>query len=157
MPTQPGMRAVRGGRDVDVDIDRSRFKRSLERYLRKRLERGLNDIVDAAIRKISRTQPVHVTSGGNVVGLAPSRPGEPPKVLTGRLRSSMTSATWRSSHLGWPIVHGRFGITADVPYAMALEFGRPGNAGNNPPPLAPRPYLRPTYYENRKMLLKKLG
>lgn len=157
MPTQPGMRAVRNGNDVDVDIDRSKFKRSLERYLRKRLEDGVNELVQAAIRKISRTQPTRVTSGGNVVGLAPSRPGTPPKVLTGRLRSSVEGATWRTSYLGWPVIHGRFGVTHDVPYALALEFGRPAGAGNNPPPLAPRPYLRPTYYENRKLLLRKLG
>lgn len=142
--------------EVDVRIDQQRFARHLGMYLRGRMGVITGKLVKATQRKISRTQPVRVMPSGRVVGLNPSRPGTPPKRLTGQLYRSIDGAVWSTRSGGWPIVHGRYGVLMGVPYALALEFGRPAGPNNQPPPMEPRPYLRPVLHEKQKSILRWL-
>lgn len=71
-------------------------------------------------------------------GQPPSRPGQPPHVLTGRLRQSITHDVRRD---GSTFI-GRVGT--NVEYARHLELGTRK--------MAPRPYLRPALLRERKRL-----
>ena len=80
-----------------------------------------------------------------IVGLNPSSPGQPPRVLTGRLRNSINHSVKRTAT--GVIVY----VGAYTPYARALELGNP--KGN----LEARPYLRPAIYTSRKKIVKLFG
>lgn len=94
------------------------------------------------VKKISRTQPKRRTKGGFLVGLDPSRPGEPPKVLYNRLRQTIQSFVERK---GRRIVAG---AGSPERYARRLEAGYVGtDAQGRRVSQAPRPYLRPSFLE----------
>lgn len=111
---------------------------------------GLHKIV---VGKISRSQPrkrMLSRSGRQyVIGLAPSAPGSPPKVLTARLRQGLDWEVIRKARE----VRGRVG--SNVKYHRALELGFTGkdSRGRNRN-LKARPHMRPSVKENKKKLLK---
>jgi phage gpG-like protein len=73
-------------------------------------------------------------------GVSPSVPGEPPGVLTGRLRASIATR----------VIPGNALVGTRVEYARALEFGyKPRN-------LAARPFLIPALERNREEIKKIL-
>lgn len=115
--------------------------------LRRNMERAALFVVGVVIRSISTGQPVKRTRGGWLKGLNPSQPGQPPHVLMGRLRQSITHrviaiGTGFAALVGSPIV-----------YARRLELGFVGrdSLGRNVNQ-APRPYLRPAVRNNRAII-----
>ncbi len=100
-----------------------------------------------------------------LVGLDPSKPGEPPRLLHGLLRNSIDHRIDRDRK------HIDIYIGANTPYARALELGNPKARGNvmsskNVTSLAsatkkhgvgmPRPYLRPVMKKHREKAIKML-
>lgn len=75
-------------------------------------------------------------------GKSPSAPGEPPGVVTGELRRSMTYEIEKTPQG----VTGRVGTNKE--YAVPLEFGTSR--------MAARPFLRPCFEKNRKPIAKIL-
>lgn len=96
-------------------------------------------------KSISRDQPIKsVGKNRRKVGLNPSKPGRPPKVLHGTLRESLDYRVDVRKN-GVDVYIG-----ANTPYARALELGyKPRN-------LAPRPFLRPGLTKNRKGIIKRM-
>lgn len=95
------------------------------------------------IDSISIGQPVTRTKGGRLVGLDPSKPGDPPHVLHGRLRQSITHKVTVSE----PEVVALVGT--NVEYARYLEFGTER--------MQARPFLRPAVAKNRREILRRIG
>lgn len=91
-----------------------------------------------AIESISQGQPIRRTKGGYIVGLDPSKEGEPPHVLLGRLRQSITHVVKREARRVMAM------IGTNVVYAARLEKGFVGtdSRGRNIHQ-GPRPFLRP--------------
>jgi phage gpG-like protein len=97
----------------------------------------------AVVRSLSKGQP-RKRVGKRLVGLNPSKPGEPPRVLHGLLRNSISHRTQvRPSAV-------EVYVGANTKYARALEFGSPKTR------LAARPYLRPAVERNRDKAIKRL-
>jgi hypothetical protein len=103
--------------------------------------------------------------GKRLVGLDPSKPGDPPHLLHGHLRNSIDHRIDRDRK------HIDIYIGANTPYARALELGNPKARGNvmsskNITSLAsakkkhgvgmPRPYLRPALKKNREKAIRML-
>lgn len=103
----------------------------VQRQAERGMVRAMIHLEGKVIRKISKGQP-------------PSRPGEPPHVLTGRLRQSITHQV---EVVGREVI-GRVGT--NVEYGRRLELGFVGtdSLGRNVNQ-AQRPYLRPTLLEER--------
>lgn len=95
----------------------------------------------AVKKKISVGQPIRSTASGRIVGLDPSKATQPPHVLTGRLRTSIThdvdmTRGRRCKVLGL--------VGTNVKYARHLELGTSR--------MAARPFLRPALAESRKRI-----
>lgn len=101
-------------------------------------------------QSLSRSQPLRVSaSGETVTGLDPSKPGEPPKMVTLRLRKSMTSKVRRTQRE----IIGSYGTNlkdeTGFSYPRALELGTVK--------MAPRPFLRPPLKTQRRQILEILS
>lgn len=90
--------------------------------------------------KLNRGQPTRITSGGNIIGLDPSKPGEPPKKITSQLQNSIRQDVEADSRT----VRGFIG--SNLKKAPALELG------NRKGTLKPRPHFRPVLVENKNKL-----
>jgi phage gpG-like protein len=123
-----------------------------QRVLVRNMERAAMFVESAVIRSISVGQSVRRTKGGHVVGLNPSRPGEAPHVLLGRLRQSITHKVM--------VIAGqvRAFVGTNVIYAKRLELGYAGKdrRGRNINQ-APRPYLRPAVRNNRSAIKRLIS
>ena len=98
----------------------------------------------AVVRSLSKGQPVRRV-GDRLVGQSPSKPGQPPRVLHGLLRNSISHRT--ELRRGSITIY----VGANTKYARALEFGNPKSH------LKPRPYLRPALAKNKdKALLRRV-
>lgn len=87
---------------------------------------------------LSTGQPVRRQPSGRLVGLNPSRPGQPPHVLYGQLRQSITHTVQRTGTK----ISAKIGSNLIKARALELGFvGRTANGRNMN--LQPRPYLRP--------------
>ena len=111
--------------------------------IERRMEKVAMLIESTAVKKISRGQPVRRTASGRLVGLDPSKPGEPPKVVTARLKQSVTHVVNREE----------FKITAqigtNVEYSRRLELGFVGSDSRGRViSMAARPWLRPSFADN---------
>ena len=95
------------------------------------------------VRSLSKGQPVKRV-GDRLVGLSPSQPGQPPRVLHGLLRNSISHRT--ELRRGSITIY----VGANTKYARALEFGNPKGH------LKPRPYLRPALAKNKDKALRRL-
>lgn len=110
-------------------------------------------VVDETKRLLNRSQPTTSGEGGKRRrGLAPSKPGEPPKRLEGLLISSIAPRLLEFPHelvlqVGTPVV-----------YARRLELGFIGTdtKGRNVKQ-APRPYLRKALANVRHAIPRVLG
>ncbi len=87
--------------------------------MKKSMRRAAQHVRGEAVKLISVGQPTRTSPSGARVGLDPSRPGEPPHVLSGRLRASITTETVVDKAARSVI--GRVGT--DVEYAARLELG----------------------------------
>lgn len=97
----------------------------------------------AVVRSISKGQPVKRV-GNRLVGQGPSKPGQPPRVLHGLLRNSISHRT--ELRRGSITIY----VGANTKYARALEYGNPKGH------LKPRPYLRPALAKNKDKALRRL-
>lgn len=113
----------------------------LRRELGKKFKSGMNKAALFCERKAKQ-----LVSRGNKTGDDPSDPGEPPKTVTGRLRSSISHEVFYSPNdpLG---VKGYVG--SNVEYALYLELGTEK--------MEPRPFLRPTVFNNQSRILKLIA
>lgn len=95
------------------------------------------------VRSLSKGQPTKRV-GERVVGLNPSKPGEPPRSLQGLLRNSIDYRKKVDKS------RVELFIGANTKYARALEFGNPKGK------LKPRPFLRPAISNNRQKAITML-
>ena len=95
------------------------------------------------VRSLSKGQPVKRV-GKRLVGLSPSKPGQPPRVLHGQLRNSISHRV--EVRRGSVTIY----VGANTKYARALEFGNPKGG------LSPRPYLRPAIARNKTKAYRRL-
>lgn len=119
----------------------------------RRMQRAMLLVQGAAQRKISVGQPVRRSKSGNLYGTTEAAPAPtPPRVLTGRLRTSITHDVMISR----AEVVGRVGT--NVPYARRLELGFFGADSRGRNVNAPaRPFLRPSLKETLPRLLSIIG
>jgi len=102
-------------------------------------------------KSINTGQPVKRV-GGTLIGLDPSKPGQPPKKVVGTLFRSIE----QDVRVDTLAIVGRVG--SNLSYARRLELGFTdtdslGRTVNQ----APRPYLRPALRRNRRILAQILG
>lgn len=109
-----------------------------EKTLRRNMEAAAVFLRDQVKLKLNRGQPTRTTTGGTIIGLDPSKPGEPPKKITGIYQNSIRHAVVRTPGE----VVGLVGT--DQKRAPALEFGTSN--------MAPRPHFRPALRENEPAL-----
>jgi hypothetical protein len=102
-------------------------------------------------KRTGRTYKVSATGKPHIA----SRPGEPPAVLFGKLRQnvSATRATVDGNE-----VSAQVGVDGQVvPYARRLELGGFHIAQNGRAVyMAPRPFLRPTFFEQEQTVINIL-
>lgn len=128
-------------------------KQQIEAELRRRLNAAAQVVRNEVVLSLNRTQPKRTVIGRTgkvrVVGLAPSRVGEPPKKLTGKLQHSIIAGV-RDTATGMEAVVG-----STDEKAARLEFGFQGRdaAGRNVSQGA-RPYLRPALKKARDRVLR---
>ena len=129
---------------VHVHIDTEKIRKRAVDSLDKGMKSTMRTLVKKTRLKIGRTQPTRVSGGGRLYGLSPSKPGEPPKRVSGTLYNSITftTSTTRMSAIG------AWGAPASVDYAIDLEVGTDT--------MEARPYLRPVLHENRRRILKQV-
>ena len=126
-------------RVVTIKLDLKKFQGSLVQHLEKIMQKVVLLLERRIKILISRSNP-----GGKF----PSLPGEPPKVVTGILRSSIASRIEKSATK----INGFVGVARSSPahkYGKALELGSRR--------VKARPYLRPTLYgsyEEIKQIIK---
>lgn len=102
------------------------------------------------INKLGRRQTVRRLTGAKMHKA--SRPGDPPAVLRGQLKTSFQIEFEEDGDT----IRGYVG-PVNVPYAKALEFGFVGKDKNGKRHnLLPRPYMFPTYHEQRENLMNIL-
>lgn len=112
----------------------------------KRVDAALRFTRDKAKQVVSRAQPVRIygkKAGRSRKGLDPSKPGEPPKKLTGHLRMNIRK------EFDPALVEGRVGVGTNVPYSKHLELGTRK--------MAARPWLRPTLVNNASEIRRRFG
>jgi len=130
-------------------------KEAYMQQLGDKVERGMNSgmmFLTGRVQDVLKIgQPVRRSKSGRLIGLDPSAPGEPPHVLTGRLRQSITWAVTRTKKM----VRGRVGT--NVEYARRLEKGFVGtDAAGRVINQAPRPYLVSTMRNNARGILQRI-
>lgn len=105
-------------------------------------------------QKISVRNEPRRRVGGRMVGMNPSKEGEPPKVMEGVLRANVAHAVTVTSTEVSAYVGIQGGGQADK-YARRLELGFHGkdSAGRNVNQ-GPRPYLRPSVSENPDAIMQ---
>lgn len=105
-------------------------------HMQKNVKNAVDMMVDYAKKLVSRPNPG---------GLYPSAPGEPPKLVTGRLRASIKGKVEPKKNR----INGYVYTEDDIaPYGIYLELGTSR--------MAPRPFLRPTLINNRPKLRQML-
>ena len=112
----------------------------------KRVDGALRFVRDKAKIKVSRSQPTIIhgkSEGRSRKGLDPSKPGEPPKKVTGSLRLRIRKEFDKK------LIEGRVGVDKTVPHGKHLELGTRN--------MDPRPWLRPTLTENAAELRARFG
>ena len=116
----------------------------------KRVDAAARFVRNEARKILSRDQPTVIygkSAGRSRKGLDPSRPGEPPKKVTGDLRLSITKEFDRSTmtaQVGTRFAYGRF-----------LELGtRSRGKGKG---LLARPWLRPVLVNNQGQIRRRFG
>lgn len=87
-------------------------------------------------------------SRGNITGSDPSKPGEPPKVRTGTLRSNISTQVEMNKGQVIGFIGVRRGLADSYANLLEEKGIRDGTK---------RPYLRPTVLKNRVRILNMLG
>jgi hypothetical protein len=125
------------------------------RELERRMARVGALIETDSKRLAGRSQERVRTKSGRFRGLAPSLPGEPPKIVSGVLRNSIAHQV---IPFDGSVVRAILFVLRNVKYARRLELGFQGvdSAGRNVSQ-APRPFLRPTILRNHARIRAILG
>jgi hypothetical protein len=127
-----------------------RIKADMRDRMERNMRQALLYLQGETRRLINRGQPTK-RSGRSVVGLAPSRPGEPPKRLTGRLIQSIAIKVKPSKR----VIKGTYG--SNLVYARRLELGFTGtDARGRNVRQRPRPYLRRALIDNKATVARIL-
>jgi hypothetical protein len=139
------------GSGVRIKWTPEQVKKNILDTVERRMLAAVLIIEEAIVEKVNKGQPIRQTASGTIVGLAPSAPGDPPKVLTGRLKQSWGHDVIRRK----ASVVGRVGT--DVVYDPRLELGFVGtdSLGRNYNQ-APRPHVRPAFEETKRKAAKAL-
>lgn len=130
------VRLLRGG--TRVDINPKKFRRRLVSEIERNMRATTVFVRDEVKKKLNRGQPTRTLPSGSIIGLDPSKPGEPPKKITSQLQNSITTRVTTTrreiiGEVGTPLKKGFW-----------LEFGTRQ--------MAARPYLRPTIAENKRKI-----
>lgn len=127
-----------------------------KRVMERRMTRVVLFVEGRVKALLARHQAKRRTRSGGFVGLEPSAPGEPPKMLTGALRSNIAGVVVVDALE----VHGYVGVRrgAAAKYGRRLELGFVGrDAAGRMIRQAPRPYLRPGILQNARRIGQMLG
>ncbi len=135
------MAQARKAKGKGVKWDIKPFRKKLAREMGRRVEAILVHVESVAVTSISRDQPVRRSETGKkgLIGLDPAKAGEPPKVLEGRLRQSVTHVLMAPDKRG---AKGRVGT--NVVYGRRHEYGT-------------HPWLRPALTSSKEFIMKTLG
>ena len=112
--------------------------------LQQRIDMAARTVRDHARKLVSRDQPVVIygkSAGRSRKGLDPSKPGEPPKKVTGHLRMNIqkeVSPTGMTARVG-----------TNVPYGKMLELGTRH--------MEPRPWLRRSISDRASELRRRFS
>ena len=139
---------------MPVDFwDGEKIVRLSKALVKRNMNKAMILLKKDVIVRISRTQPTFTLPDGRLFGLDPSLPGEPPKVVTGKLLKSIRHVVETTP----TEIIGTVGVLREVFYAKHLEFGFSGTdqEGNNVN-IKPRPFLRPALAENLRALNRKI-
>jgi len=99
-----------------------------------------------------RDKAKQLVNRGNANGKSPSKVGEPPKKVSGRLQTSIVQTVTVEENR----VIGRVGSNAKHARRLELGFFGVDSAGRHISQ-GPRPYLRPSVENNRSAVAKILG
>ncbi|NIU01086.1 MAG: hypothetical protein GWN01_09225 [Nitrosopumilaceae archaeon] len=131
------------GKNFTVDLKTKRAEKLTKRTTIANMTIATVFARDQVKLKLNRGQPTKTFDSGRIIGLDPSKPGEPPKKVTGQLQRSIIQRVVVKSKN----VFGLIGSTVDK--AKFLEFGTTR--------MAARPFLRPTLQEERPKLRRILA
>ena len=133
---------------VRVVLNHDKFMKQLADSIEVKLHRIGMLIVSTAVRKVNIGQKVRRAKSGRLVGLQPSKPGKPPRTLSGRFKQSITHVVERQ------VGTMRLKVGSNVSYARRLELGFVGRdkRGRNVSQAA-RPWLRVSVQQ----VWKKIG
>jgi hypothetical protein len=105
------------------------------------------------VRSLSTGQDAVRRGDGSLMGLDPSKPGQPPHLLTGHLRRSIDHRV--EKHPKYIDIF----VIAGASYARDLEYGKESDSDFRGR-ILPRPFMRPALARNRdkaiSMLVKNL-
>ncbi|MEM6670536.1 MAG: hypothetical protein AAF661_15100 [Pseudomonadota bacterium] len=153
----------------------TQYVKATERQLTQRMNLATQVVRGRVVELLSVGQDVRRSSSGRLIGLSPSRPGEPPRVLSGRLRQSITARVARTpsskggafdetgTNLPGQEVNNIVGVVGtNVRYARRLERGFTGtDSRGRLVRQAPRPFLFRALQEKltdiRRILTGTLG
>ena len=132
------------------------YGKQVEQAVRGHVASGMAQAVQLVVsdvkRRINRGQPYRFTAKGRKVGLDPSLPGEPPKVVTSDLKNSIVGRIESEPDE----IRGFVG--SNKVYARRQELGFVGvDSLGRMVNQEPRPYLRPAVLENRKKILETIA
>jgi hypothetical protein len=129
--------------------EQTKVKTASELVVMRNMTRAAIFVEGVIIRSLSVGQPVKRLKSGRLVGLGPSSPGQPPHVLMGGLRRSVTHKVFKA-----------FGnivalVGSNMKYARRLELGFIGSDSKGRMyNQGPRPYLRPAVRNNRSAIMR---
>jgi hypothetical protein len=133
--------------DFNIKINIESYQAKLVSYLEQRMRNVCARLVGYVIDHFGPS---------NQKGENPSKPGDTPNVGIGILRNNIAFVVKRE---GQDVV-GEFGVRRGPAnfYARRLELGFIGRdkSGRNVTQL-PRPFLRPAYHKNKKLIVKILS
>jgi len=112
--------------------------KQVEARLRKLTQRNMKNTMNMLEKKCKQ-----MISRVNAGGTHPSYPNEPPKRISGELQKSIKGEVKSDANAIIGI------LKAEEDYAVYLEFGTSK--------MQPRPFLRPTIWENKIEILRKLS
>ena len=130
---------------VDVEWNGKELLVQANRQIHKNAHKAARMLDSRVSNAVKRGQKKRRMPNGKFKGLEPSRPGEPPRLLSGQLKRSINhrvSSGRRGSVRIW--------VGANTSYARALEKGNPSRG------LQPRPYLKSTLEKHRETLIRVL-
>jgi hypothetical protein len=166
VPRDPGGNMTLSGNGmsytVKVNINKAKTKEELANFLEQQMLKLALELEGFAKELVNR---------GNKSGKNPSKPGEPPKTVSGILKSNISHEVKRERDAVVGFLGVRKGPASK--YAPRLEFGFYGQVrrktsanlsdldkkvkGTYMVHQSPRPFLRPTITKNRDLILKRLS